>query len=63
MRYDFMILDVFTDRAFGGNQLAVLPDGGTSFSPEFEACRRVATEKNLPLKDVYEAAQRTFHST
>jgi uncharacterized protein (TIGR00299 family) protein len=44
-------------------KLAVLPDGGTSFSPEFEACRRVATEKNLPLKDVYEAAQRSFHST
>src|SRR5262245_47393383 len=44
-------------------KLAVLPDGGTSFSPEFDACRRVATEKNLPLKDVYEAAQRSFHST
>jgi uncharacterized protein (TIGR00299 family) protein len=43
-------------------KLAVLPDGGTSFSPEFEACRRVATEKTLPLKDVYEAAQRSFHS-
>ena len=26
MRYDFMILDVFTDKAFGGNQLAVLTD-------------------------------------
>src|SRR5438477_10250453 len=33
-------------------KLAVLPDGGTSFSPEFEACRRIATEKNVPLKDV-----------
>ena len=43
-----------------GRQLAVLPDGDTSFSPEFEACRRVATEKNLPLKDVYEAAMRAF---
>jgi hypothetical protein len=41
-------------------KLAVLPDGGTSFSPEFEACRRIATEKNLPLKDVYEAAMRAF---
>jgi uncharacterized protein (TIGR00299 family) protein len=41
-------------------KLAVLPDGGTSFSPEFEACRRVATEKNVPLKDVYEAAMRAF---
>lgn len=26
MRYDFMIVDVFTDAAFGGNQLAVLTD-------------------------------------
>jgi len=26
MRYDFMIVDVFTDEAFGGNQLAVLTD-------------------------------------
>ena len=41
-------------------KLAVLPDGGTSFSPEFEACRRIATEKNVPLKDVYEAAMRAF---
>jgi hypothetical protein len=41
-------------------KLAVLPDGETSFSPEFEACRRVAGEKNLPLRDVYEAAQRAF---
>jgi hypothetical protein len=41
-------------------KLAVLPDGETSFSPEFEACRRVAGEKNLPLRDIYEAAQRAF---
>src|SRR3982750_1503320 len=26
MRYDFMTVDVFTDKAFGGNQLAVLTD-------------------------------------
>jgi pyridinium-3,5-bisthiocarboxylic acid mononucleotide nickel chelatase len=43
-------------------KLAVLPDGGQSFSPEFEACRRIATEKNVPLKDVYEAAMRAFGS-
>jgi hypothetical protein len=41
-------------------KLAVLPDGGLSFSPEFEACRRIAGEKNVPLKDVYEAAMRAF---
>jgi uncharacterized protein (TIGR00299 family) protein len=41
-------------------KLAVLPDGGTSFSPEFEACRRIAAEKNVPLKDIYEAALRAL---
>lgn len=29
MRYRFVTLDVFTDRAFGGNPLAVLPDAGS----------------------------------
>ena len=41
-------------------KLAVLPDGETSFSPEFEACKLLAAEKNLPLKDVYEAALRAY---
>jgi uncharacterized protein (TIGR00299 family) protein len=41
-------------------KLAFLGDGTTSFSPEFEACRRIATERNLPLKDVYEVAARAF---
>ncbi|HEY2411887.1 MAG TPA: nickel pincer cofactor biosynthesis protein LarC [Pirellulaceae bacterium] len=41
-------------------KLAVIPDGGTSFSPEFESCRRIANEKNVPIKDVYEAAARAF---
>ena len=27
MRYRFYTADVFTDRIFGGNQLAVFPDG------------------------------------
>jgi pyridinium-3,5-bisthiocarboxylic acid mononucleotide nickel chelatase len=31
-----------------------------SFAPEFEACQRVATEKGVPLKAVYEAAQKAF---
>jgi hypothetical protein len=30
--------------------------GEPRFSPEYEACRRIAEEKKLPLKDVYEAA-------
>ncbi|MBW3596239.1 MAG: nickel pincer cofactor biosynthesis protein LarC [Planctomycetes bacterium] len=38
-------------------KLALLGDGGVSFSPEFESCRRLATEKNVPLKDVYDAAR------
>ena len=41
-------------------KLAVLPDGGASFSPEFEDCRRIATEQNQPLKEVYEVAMRAF---
>jgi uncharacterized protein (TIGR00299 family) protein len=43
-------------------KLAVLPDGSPSFSPEFESCRRLAVENNLPLKDIYEAACRGFSS-
>ena len=30
------------------------------FTPEFEACRRIALEKSLPLGRVYEAAQKAF---
>lgn len=31
-----------------------------SFSPEFESCSRVAQQHDVPLKDVYEAAQRAY---
>ncbi|MGW8257370.1 MAG: nickel pincer cofactor biosynthesis protein LarC [Thermoguttaceae bacterium] len=31
-----------------------------SFTPEFESCRRIATAENLPLSDVYNAAQKAF---
>jgi hypothetical protein len=30
------------------------------FTPEFDACRRIALEHNLPLGDVYDAAQKAF---
>lgn len=30
------------------------------FSPEFESCSRVADERGLPLKEVYDAAQKAF---
>jgi uncharacterized protein (TIGR00299 family) protein len=32
----------------------------TTFSPEYEVCRQVAAENNVPLADVYEAARRAF---
>ena len=40
--------------------LALLPGHPSSFSPEFESCRRVAEERKLPLRTVIEAAQRAF---
>ena len=51
--------------AFGpiDGKLAVLSDGSTSFSPEFEACKRIAEQQNVPLRDVYEAAMRGFEGT
>jgi uncharacterized protein (DUF111 family) len=33
-----------------------------SFSPEFEACQRVANEKGVPLKAVFDAAQKAFEA-
>jgi uncharacterized protein (TIGR00299 family) protein len=38
--------------------VAALPDGRTRTAPEYEACRRVATEREIPLTDVYQAVQR-----
>jgi uncharacterized protein (DUF111 family) len=48
--------------AFGEieGKLATLSDGSVSFSPEYESCRRVAGERQVPLKDVYEAAVKAF---
>jgi uncharacterized protein (TIGR00299 family) protein len=43
-------------------KLAWLEGGPASFSPEFEACRRIAAERNVPLKDVYEAARNAYRS-
>jgi trans-2,3-dihydro-3-hydroxyanthranilate isomerase len=42
--YSYHLLDVFTDRAFGGNQLAVFTDGA-SVPPEL--MQRIAKELNL----------------
>lgn len=41
-------------------KLAILADGTASFSPEFEACRAIATQHNVPLKDVYEQARNAY---
>lgn len=30
------------------------PDGGTRVAPEYEACRKIAEEKNLPIRMIYE---------
>ena len=45
MRYDFMIVDVFTDVAFGGNQLAVLTDARGLTS---EAMQTITREFDFP---------------
>jgi len=29
------------------------PDGSSVFQPEYEACRKIAEEKNLPIKEIY----------
>ncbi|HUY89286.1 MAG TPA: nickel pincer cofactor biosynthesis protein LarC [Pirellulales bacterium] len=41
-------------------KLGWIAGGEPSFSPEFESCSRTATERGVPLKDVYEAAQKAF---
>ncbi len=35
-------------------------DGSPRFAPEYEACRRVATANDVPLRDVYEAAGKAY---
>ncbi len=35
-------------------------DGSPRFAPEYESCRRVAMENDVPLRDVYEAAGKAF---
>ena len=61
MRLNFVTVDVFTDRAFGGNPLAVVLDGSGLTSPEMQA---IAAEFNLaettfvlPPKDPSHTAQ------
>src|SRR5947207_1721854 len=42
--FGFVQVDVFTDRVFGGNPLAVFPDGGDLTTEEMQA---IAREMNL----------------
>ena len=32
------------------------------FAPEFESCRRIAAAHDVPLRAVYEAAQKAFRA-
>jgi uncharacterized protein (TIGR00299 family) protein len=41
-------------------KLATTPGGAVRFSPEYEACRRVAAEHGVPLQEVYETARYSF---
>lgn len=41
-------------------KLALLPDGSSSFSPEYEACRILALQHGLPLKEIYEGARKAY---
>jgi uncharacterized protein (TIGR00299 family) protein len=40
--------------------LGGLGEGAPRFAPEFESCRRVAAKQGVPLRVVYEAAQKAF---
>jgi uncharacterized protein (DUF111 family) len=41
-------------------KLATGAGGAARFSPEYEDCRRVAAERQLPLAEVYEAARHAY---
>ncbi len=47
---------VDTDWGPVAGKLATLPDGQRLFSPEFESCRQIAQERNIPVRDVFRAA-------
>ena len=42
-------------------KVAYTPDGRVHRAPEYEDCKRIARERAVPLKLVYEAALRTVH--
>lgn len=55
--------DVETPYGTIGIKLAYQPDGRLQLAPEYEECKRVAREKKVPLKVVYEAALQAAHES
>jgi hypothetical protein len=51
---------VQTEWGLVDGMLGGLGGGSPRFAPEFESCRRVAAEHGVPLRVVYEAAQKAF---
>jgi pyridinium-3,5-bisthiocarboxylic acid mononucleotide nickel chelatase len=51
---------VSTDWGMVEGKLGWLPGEPPRFAPEFEACRRIAAANNVPLRLVYETAQKAF---
>jgi uncharacterized protein (TIGR00299 family) protein len=41
-------------------KIAVIGEGVARFSPEYESCREIAQAKNIPLREIYDAARRAF---
>ncbi len=41
-------------------KVAFLADGTLRFAPEYEACRRIASQRDVPLRAVYQAAYEAF---
>jgi uncharacterized protein (DUF111 family) len=50
--------EVVTPYGTVGVKLAHQPDGHVRVAPEYEECKRLAQERNVPLRVVYEAALR-----
>ena len=50
------------ETAFGPvtGKLGWIAGESPSFSPEYEACRQLAEQRGVPLREVYEAAQQAF---
>ena len=37
------------------------PDGGVRIVPEYEICKKIAVEKNIPLRVVYDTILKSIH--